>query len=1001
LGIGSVVLIRTTGLLKDGEKTAKVSTNVGNLAEDLVRRGSQMLTDTADKNNKRNQAVCRFVNSDAKAPGVGSIFINLSGHDKWFNSKNYSNYFNGWKESSSGNCKKTGKIGKCFEIDSATSSISLSVDKIEEMGVVGMIDFIPVNVNPKQAGVFEPIPGAKFSQSFDVKSVGFMIEGKVTYKGENGKRVEKSFNDFVWAPSVGVCDYELSNGKNVRLSLSGTGASDPEGLTVYNRSGFTGNKLEPIEVSFRKTQAQRGVVTDNGRFITTDRKSNIYGSCNEVRFRCRQENSKDREFEAVRISSNLKFNSNNSLFNAPKANVKVQLEMLKGGKEGVAATKNVEAQYYVDNKKIKENEFVLTGSHDLVTVLHDPKDELSANGLCRSICQADSAYNTLGNGYTEQVSPYLNFSFLDFNRTRFTYATSQALGCTACYMKNCDQFGLGTFGPMDSMPSQPLDSVLPECSLREPASVVQSLAPMSEVKKIGAPWGTGAPKCILAKYEQSTNRLVLRAEDCSQNHPVMCYNFGHFILARDVTSSGQNLAKTNYNDSSKRCAQMGKETASINELHEFMGINSLPIPKSKDGKKYEFINHAGQGIFLAPQIDQDLRDFDTWRKAEGISINTEFWVALQRDGEGVVARPPFAPELSKNENHAIFFDGKGKLIHEQYEASLGLNSGGSGELAYLLAHHIRHKGLYGVKPNNPASGREFAFLCRKKNSPYEFFVSKKKDKDWTSGVGACQSEAGNFIAPNTSLGWVKAFALTASFDQKHPFPNPKIKKSSEIPMVWVGIKKAASVPNEELGWIYGDTPGWRDIGVTSLYSPDTSDGDIRLVDGKGRYRDPRGKVEGDKIDNSDIVFSGGSSFGVRVDGEMISVNINTGSADATISLADIVTKFNSSTDRVKMSVEAAGPKVHLVVRARNVSIEKIEVDSNSTSNKLGLKSKSWIRPRYYQICNERAGNIREIFQGQACSGRKMALGEFVDTKGGELVWNILAWSEDHIYSWGL
>ncbi|MDD0854235.1 hypothetical protein HBN50_14070 [Halobacteriovorax sp. GB3] len=999
IGAGAYIAVNSSKFVATHEKTAKDSTSVSHINQEIVRGALRALTLSEDKTGLRNQGICSLVSSDASSPGVGSIYINLKNHEKLFNGKRWETFLPNWVESSAKDCKMKNTWSKCFK-PSSDNALSFSKQQLKNLDLVANVKITPVSMNAKLGiGLFEPLTSKYLKSDTDVKNVGFIVDS-VVYYTEEGKttRTQKDLKNYIWAPNVGICDYKLSNGKTVKLSLSGTGASDPDGNTVYNRSGFSGNKRDPLDISFRRSQAQEGVLDESGQFITTDTSKNIFGSCNEVKFRCPQESSNKREYGAIEYQTYLSYNRDNVLTNSTSMDPFFRFRIKKGGDNGQSPGSyhvnyffdaSPEDQADISKAKSEKNMPVrVRGSHELVVKVTDRAGTQSANNVCRNICNENTNYNTNGSDYLQRFAPFLSYAFSDFKGEVFNQSTTEQVGCTACYMKNCDQFGLGTFGPMNKQPNQPLDSIIPECSLKEPNDVVLDLQPFKNNTKDGGNWADSSKTCIAAQLNASGDGLVLFNENCDQDLPVMCYNYGTYLLARDVTRTAESISKVKYQSAYDRCFKMGREQTPIAELNDYMESSSLPFPTN--GANYDFINLAQQGFFFAPQTSKDVMDYKRWTKKHSIPTSTKFWVALKRDGDKqVIADLPAVANLSKKSNFALYFDGSGKLAYKNYSFEMDLDSlPASGPYGMMLTNHLKYKGLQIIKPNSPrTSGKAMKFLCRKKSYPHDFFLSRSGANDLNRGEERCKLSGGVFVPPTTPLGWLKAMMLVEKFDHDFPFHDPNIDEASEVNGVWVAISTPNSTVTND-SWLPYPIEGNEKLWSNAKYSPESSDGDHRVIDGRGHFRFPRAKVEGGNFIK--VTMKPDSIFKVKLNGrKTIEIKFNeAGTADKDYTVEEVISMFNSAASgEAVMSSDKKG----LTGVSKTITISSLDASENSfigiefgvngAASELGFsEGKSVKAPGTdFKLCYNRRGSIEKKGFKSFCE-REVKYSEVRDSK---------------------
>lgn len=985
---GGYIILNTTQTINKQEKFMTVTPVVSRLNLNMLTKIKSVLTDLENTNGEKKEGICKLVSSTASSPGVGPVFITLfpKTGSGGFSEARWNEYVgDDWKTSGTKGkeCPTIDNYNKCYTMKESTN-LGLSDKKTSDLNVVLSVTIQPLNMNPftESTTLFADISGSSITR--DVKDVGFKIITKVTYNVEKDRRISKIYDDFIWAPSIGSCDYTLAKGKKVKLSLSGAGAADTDGDTVYNRSGFAGNKQDPLRVIFRKTQVQKGKLTNNGQFLQSDTNENIFGSCNEVRYRCPQENHNDREYDDINMRMNLTYYPDNKLvpFFATEMVMTPKLLMQKGesGTDLIRETGSSTGYFFdelpYDYNKSSDQYFlrgknkqplIVNGSHVLSIAISDNSNSNNANTLCRRICTKDTNYNTNGTTYVDRYSPYLSYKFNGFEEN-FKLSSNQAFGCTSCYMKGCDRLGLETFGPMSSQPYQPLDAGLPECSMKEGQSVIYDINPYSKSEKEGTGWNNTTKKCIAARLSYDQSSLIYSAEDCEVDMPVMCFNFGKYLLARDISNGNESLSKVKFSKASERCFKMGHERVPKASFDEYLG-SGLPMPVSNG--QYSFVNLAEQGTFIAPQIQKDIKFYNEWRIQNGISKETKFWVNMKQDsGKNMVASVPFM-SAGSNDKWGVYFDGNGILMYREYPSSLGLNSG-SGDKGLLLFHHVKFKGAVGVQQDSPISGDEgkFPFICRKNSVPYNLFLSLETSRKQTDGISACSKENGKFIPPSTPLGWVKAMFLIAENHRNYPFPDPMMTSRASVKGAWVGLQNE----NDGKGWKLMDFDRIKNIGSTKYYTPRPDDR-VKILDGEGQYHNPRAMVVSRKIDGSKVEIPAKGNFIVQIQNTYtVELELNDHETDEKdVKLEDIVNKFNAATSRATMSITKGGGDGgrKLVIESNSTDVDsKIEIlNGNSNSALKFYNGDKGVAPYPKKLCWDNSGySFETIPKNGYCKG---------------------------------
>lgn len=624
----------------------------------------------------------------------------------------------------------------------------------------------------------------------------------------------------------------------------------------------------------------------------------------------------------------------------------------------------------------------LTGSHLVSVTSFDQGDKFETEKTCRQICSSGNNYNVTGGGPQNRYAGYLNFSFVGHGENQ-EEVVSDKIGCTACYMKNCDQFGIGTFGPMDQMPYQPLDSTIPECSIYEPDSVVYN--DRAHLKNVySSDWGTTG-ECVVASLDSSNGKFILETEDCNKELPVMCYGYGTFFLARDIVSGSSTYSVQKYKNASRRCFETSLEKADIARLDGYLGSKpGLPIK----GGVYDFFNLAHQGQFLAPQTSEDFKSYNDWRLENGIANSEKFWVALKKDGEkGVQSRPPvISKEVSKNK-HALYFDGNKRLGYQSFPHSVK-HAKGESEYGALLYHNIKYKGLAYVKTENPIEGGvDLRYLCRKANFPFSFFVSKGKDSKLSDGEAKCESESGIFLPPLTSYEWIKAMTLVEELSTLHPFPDPSNAGTPDP--VWVALKYTN---NEESGLDFEnvDIVKLKDkFGDTTNYKPLASD-TLVVLNGKGEYIDPYARVSSSEQTSDEFTAPADSSLKLTVNDKDFDLTVNSASTETTVKFTDLVDSINSEIGGQGRAVlvEKDGKK-YLEIYSRKLDKKgEIQIKASEIKDALGYPSNKVKAPELEEICIESSGKMNFNVYKSKCSGTKLVAEELLSIGVFKNIWTL-------------
>jgi hypothetical protein len=446
---------------------------------------------------------------------------------------------------------------------------------------------------------------------------------------------------------------------------------------------------------------------------------------------------------------------------------------------------------------------LIGASQSIEPRLVDSVGSESSNNVCRKVCVSSTQFNTAANhNYNSIFSYKVKVSNPSPSQVTEFELNGGPVACTACYMKNCDQFGLGTFGPMEDQPTEALDSGVPAC--------VQHESHANNFYEIPSPdLGQGGNKCISARLKtDDLTGFSLTAESCDNSKPVLCFAFGKHLIAKNIVSlTSSSIITSKFDDANDVCFGLGKE--SIKKLPfwtllsqqgnlgademELLGISSpqTVIPKNA---RMDVVNYITQGSFFAPvgeNQEKMLRAFAG--RANGDKqqlIDSNFWIGLKTDNLGYVYSP--APQLSalslsQAVKWGIHYNGNGTMVVKKLSNSLNITNSApspslSGAKIGLLYHHERFKGVKFEHSLKPYGEKKLRALCRKRNYPHEVFVSDSKTDSFLEAENVCKNEGGMFLPPLTTAGWEVAYQKVNSDDSKHPFP-----VADDFDPAWVNV----------------------------------------------------------------------------------------------------------------------------------------------------------------------------------------------------------------------
>lgn len=890
---------------------------------------------------------------------------------------------------------------KCFVMDKSDGTMTQTIVddmKIVASWETVPINMNPVKkINGKRIGLYEALntPRVKLrlsgmdmeKQWVDVKDVGFQLRVKLSFyvpgsKGGEWNRNQKQFHEFFWTPGLGYCDklgqievpQRDSNGnpsadengniqfvleeRYIKLSLGGTSAADEEGLVIINRNGFGGNLKKPIDVVWQKGIAQSGAIDENG-LVSTVTEDNIAVSCNQEKFVCR-DSSDPRDYEPLSFNANLTFNKPNNWTADPTMRAKFNLSIAKSSSTNEAAIVDSLTGTGSDTvvtirqgnaagalQGADQNIFTMSASHNFV---FDVADEnagtdgvLRANDVCRQVCTAGNSFNDPNKDSSRDPSSFyaaqLQYTGVDLNnQEEKAPAVDTIVGCTACYMKNCKRYGIGTFGRMSEQPFNPQDVAVPECNIESSEGQAElakgdSYAKNHNNNAFGAgAWDDTDKQCIRAYINTSvsltdndlTDLFIYEPANCGDENDILCFNQGKHMLARDINAASADAftttsyAQANHGAAFGRCIRMGRETISAQELTDlFAGSNGGAAPASlaslpTSGGNFSFMNLSQQGLFLGPQLNTDKTEFAKWLVYvnKNQAYNNPFWVGLKKDGRGHIrSAAPIIPDAADNYRHSVFYGTDRNIKHTQDGAGFPRatdNSGGG----MMMTHSMKFKGArYVTKAAASGSTDEYASLC-KNLATGKFTVSSGTAADYANAAANC-SGGTSFLGPINPTQWTDAMLAIAENHDTLPFPNPNDAKT----FVWVGWEKidGATYSNVDVTGIIGDG---------SIYMPSkTKDNNRVFMNSNGQFANPRA-----------LLRSSTWSSDETVNGKDVSISYSgTGLSGGSINLDDRKYKIGDLASRIQ-DLSTSDLIVYIADRRIHVTTVNGGVDMNLQIN---------------------------------------------------------------------
>lgn len=826
LGAGVVGVTNLIKMTNTGQDSASRKIDAISLTSMIEIKLKSVFLNTKGISGNLNSGLCELVKVNDPNSSLTNVYLQLPNPSKsdLFSPYIWSRAFSEFIPVANGveGCNLTSKYGRCFKFNpNSDSNLGAAKDILLKLNPIFEINIKTMLLNPAAQNPFLEVV-ADGDKRYDLKAISFQYSIRTIYNSRAGdENIGSRFlKSFIWSGDAGVCQVG-----DRKISLTGSSLGDPEAQTSFNLPGFSSDSLSatnnpPISLFFNKSQIRSGQQTVNAsldsQFLTSSEVDHpltgpVYSACNESVFQCPQlAASNTRVYQPMRHLLKAQYQSPNVISNsgteiqiAPHVKFKslngltlpeTYYESFKVGSRNFIKDND---QWFYDSAFLTKSMLAIKvplkiGATTTVTTrLADSSFSSTANNVCREICVPTTNFNS---SETQNYNSFFSYNVKITNPAPNKVTTFEESGgpvaCTACYMKNCDQFGLGTFGAMQVQPTEPLDAGVPFCVQHE--EHVRNFYEMPNFD-LGP---SNASKCLSARLNSGDlSGFSYSASECDSSKPVMCFAFGKHMLAKSVTLTSSSLVLKNFNAANDACFALGKENLKKIPLRTLfsqqgnLGKNELNLLGISDAEakidpsaRMDVINFIAQGSFFAPvgsNQEKMLRKF-----AEGINgdkpdlLKNDFWIGLRTDNLGYVFSP--APKLSNlalspDVKWGLHYDGFGKLIVKKVSNSLGFSKSAVSSLPYggkagLLYHTDRFKGVYFGFSSQPYGDKKLRSLCRKKSYPHELFISTNRTNSFLASHSICNDEGGLFLPPLTTAGWEVALQLVAPESAKHPFP---------------------------------------------------------------------------------------------------------------------------------------------------------------------------------------------------------------------------------------
>ncbi|MBX2996656.1 MAG: prepilin-type N-terminal cleavage/methylation domain-containing protein [Bdellovibrionaceae bacterium] len=789
-------LAGATALYVSGRMVATASTSfeMTGVSSQALGAANQVLRDIGPESNR---GVCRFMNTKSITGGIGRIEMNFGDKSSSSLDEDWARAFpeNYWEQFE---CKDTGNFKRCYRpkegLPGANDQIRLRKPEVT-------VELIPVRSRANSGEAFTPLEiggGSSLSSHINARDVSMLVS--VTTQFDDSERPgerksEKSFS-LAWVGEFS-CYYTVSPTKKLFLNPSGIGSGVNDQTLFSDVLEEVDKSSDLLTVTWEKISSMGREVDANTGLILKKADQNKVAMCSEQTYRCPLEATPRNWYEGSHVKGYVRYNTKNELIQSSFVKAKPQfcLKTASG-----PAEKCVKTQFLVSDKAadLEKPEVIYDGSRRGVVM---QLQNMKSSGFCKKACESSSSsdikYNTILNRdlaaeLAGQLNrPSLNHKFVDVDLNEENDAASDPVGCTCCFTKQCERFGV-TYGACHEQPAEPMDSRIPECAAGAYAKTTPvSISSLDWNRGLSSPLApaTGDEMCVAASVSRAADGSVdlqLVSETCSSKLPVLCYQMGRFELARNTQ---QGIESSAYNQAPQACYNLSREI--LNDVPGFEAMlkkaqgntyQDSPRPPLT-GTTYDFNNHSLAGLFLAPQTADQL---EMLKKIK--DLPNKIWIGFRRDISGYVsAAPPLAAPTQGS--YLVYYDGPSTRFARRSPLPLDTVGGD----AMVLAHS---RDNYGLFPVNKTQSSALSFLCLRSTGTW--FISSRTSTRVSDGASICQSDDGVFLPPMTPMHWAVALSKVAPVDPLYPWP----ALDSPRKAVWVALERraGATAPYDITSW---------------------------------------------------------------------------------------------------------------------------------------------------------------------------------------------------------
>ena len=689
-----------------------------------------------------------------------------------------------------------------------------------------------VQVIPQVLPSFEKVRSSGDSISVDELSFQLVstvstpssVGAEKTYTISNSKKIVLASEVLECHICDGVCSRSTKNYVLARLSTNSLDSSKHQKDMCYHSGNATETAIcDALSVDYvSKNVLQAGQINSDrdagGTILESNTARNVAVSCSSHVFRCKNNPSRFNKPEeldpTLRMTFGFYLDTILKASSIDKIDFKVGAHTLPAlydaGDGNARVGRDKTGQKTFDQDKTL---WPLPSGSTQVTAYASAK--AGNSNICTPICRSR----------THRPSPTLKVQWnkviggsacnKDFNLGASPHNVN--VQCTVCHMKNCHRYGVGTFGPafdragLSGLAAEPLDGSVPECVVYDthsPSTTAHTVSGASSLSK----------KCM------KKTSSGFRTEDCgtavsftdsgyaytSGTHKTACFVNGE---TKTITGGESTGLKANLNclaplEEKQRLGSINTDGRWTKGLLPNLALAYNLPPRSlvsNDRSIRGILEDAGLSITTDSDHGDIIRIKNSVNMATYFGDSTsaqaaDAWVNIQRDAAGMFHegwpamikggdwsffyREPFeglrytdsglADDIKKRTRPARpIYVKMGSDFHEDYPNTKETVSG-SNVKALLLTHHLKFRGLRGVK--NQIS-RPLPYLCRNVNANTikdMFKLSTIKGRNLVDGYSACQQLGSNwyFIPPDSRKLWAAALQTVAPNAPRYSFPNP-------------------------------------------------------------------------------------------------------------------------------------------------------------------------------------------------------------------------------------